>query len=249
MVRGIYTAAMGMLADWFKLDSTANNLANVDTVGYKKDVPTFSAHDERHIYLSLNKRVPIGTLTYSVVVDRVYLDATEGSLQYTGNPLDLAIVGNGYFSVQRNNEVLYTRAGNFKLNAEGFIVNADGFRLLDVNNEPIRFQDGFSIDEEGYVRDQAANVVSRIAVYSFASQQNLRKVGYTLFSPTNESGPAVAAGDFRILSGHVELSNVNAVAELVKMVELQRHFEITQKVVLAEDEMFSKLFSQLATLR
>lgn len=249
MVRGIYTAAMGMLADWFKLDSTANNLANVDTVGYKKDIPTFSVYDERHVYSSLNRKVPIGNLPYSVVVDRVYVDTADGALQYTGNPLDLAIVGNGYFSVQRNNEVLYTRAGNFKLDAEGFIVNADGFRLLDVNNEPIRFEDGFSIDEEGYVRDQAGNVVSRIAVYGFASQQSLRKVGYALFSPTEESGPAVAVEDFRILPGYVELSNVNAVAELVKMVELQRHFEITQKIVLAEDEMLAKLFSQLATLR
>lgn len=249
MVRGIYTAAMGMLNDWFRLDSTANNLANVDTVGYKKDIPTFSAHQERHIYSSLDRRTPIGSLPYSSVVDRVYIDPTGGTLQYTGNFLDLAIEGNGYFAVQRGNEVYYTRAGNFRFDAEGFVVNADGFRLLDENGEPVRFEEGYSVDEQGFVRDNLGNVVSRIGVYSFASERDLRKVGYTLFTPTDDSGPAVAAENFRILTGYVELSNVNALTEMVKMVELQRHFEITQKVVLAEDEMFSKLFSQAASLK
>lgn len=249
MVRAIYTAAMGMLSDAFKLDSTANNLANVDTTGYKKDIPTFSAYQERSVYLSSDRRTPIGTLPYSCVVDRVYVDPSEGALLYTANPLDLAIVGSGYFAVQRQNEVFYTRAGNFKLDPEGYIVNADGLRLLDVNAQPIVFQHGYSIDEEGFVKDGAGNTITRIAVYSFESERNLRKYGYTLFSPTEESGPPVTANNFRILSGHVELSNVNAVTEMVKMIELQRHFEITQKIVLAEDEMFAKLFSQVATLR
>lgn len=249
MVRAVYTAAMGMLSDTFRLDSTANNLANVDTVGYKKDIPVFSAYQERSIYLSNDRRIPIGTLPYSNVVDRVYVDPSEGALQYTANPLDLAIIGSGYFAVQRQDEVFYTRAGNFKLDPEGYIVNAEGLRLLDVNGQPIVFHIGYSIDEEGFVRDNLGNVVTRIAVYNFESERDLRKFGYTLFSPTEESGPPVAAENFRILSGHVELSNVNAVAEMVKMIELQRHFEITQKIVLAEDEMFAKLFSQVATLR
>lgn len=249
MVRAVYTAAMGMLSDTFKLDSTANNLANVDTVGYKKDIPVFSAYQERPIYSSNDRRIPIGTLPYSNVVDRVYIDPSEGTLQYTANPLDLAIIGSGYFAVQRQDEVFYTRAGNFKLDPEGYIIDADGLRLLDVNGQPIVFHVGYTIDEEGFVRDNLGSVVTRIAVYNFESERDLRKFGYTLFLPTEESGPPVAAENFRILSGYVELSNVNAVAEMVKMIELQRHFEITQKIVLAEDEMFAKLFSQVATLR
>lgn len=249
MVRAVYTAAMGMLSDTFKLDSTANNLANVDTIGYKKDIPVFSAYQERSIYSSNDRRIAIGTLPYSNVVDRVYVDPSEGALQYTANPLDLAIIGSGYFAVQRQDEVFYTRAGNFKLDPESYIVNAEGLRLLDVNGQPIVFHIGYSVDEEGFVRDNLGNVVTRIVVYNFESERDLRKFGYTLFSPTEESGPPVAAENFRILSGYVELSNVNAVVEMVKMIELQRHFEITQKIVLAEDEMFAKLFSQVATLR
>lgn len=249
MVRAVYIAAMGMLSDTFKLDSTANNLANVDTVGYKKDIPVFSAYQNRSIYLSSDRRTPIGDLPYSSVVDRVYVDPSEGTLQYTANPLDLAIIGSGYFAVQRQDGVFYTRAGNFKLDPEGYIVNTEGLRLLDVNGQPIFFHPGYSIDEEGFVKDNLGNVVTRIAVYNFESERNLRKFGYTLFSPTEESGPPVAAENFRILSGYVELSNVNAVAEMVKMIELQRHFEVTQKIVLAEDEMFAKLLSQVATLR
>ncbi len=249
MVRGIYTAAMGMLLDVSKIDATANNLANVDSTGYKKDKLAFRAYHEREIYALPNRKQPIGTLVYSVVLDRVYNDVSQGNLQHTGNLLDLAIDGEGFFAVQQDEEIFFTRAGNFKLDAEGYLVNADGLRLLDINGEPIRFQDGFTIDEQGYVRDPANQPVTQIAVYTFDSPRDLRKFGYTLFQQTEESGEPVAAENFRILSGYVELSNVNAVREMVSLIEAQRHFEISQKAVVVQDELLAKLISQVGTLR
>ncbi len=249
MVRGIYTAAMGMLLDVAKVDTTANNLANVETIGYKKDRLAFRAYQDREIYALPNKRNPIGSLTYSAVLDDVYLDTSHGVFQQTDNPLDLAIYSDGYFALQAEDGIYYTRAGNFKVDAEGYIVNTDGLRLLDENNQPIQFLDGYSIDQDGYVKDRFNNVVTRIGVYTFEDQSQLRKIGYTLFEPTIESGQAVAAEDFRILPGYVELSNVNAILEMTKLIEAQRHFEISQKVVVVEDEMLAKLTSQVGSTR
>lgn len=249
MIRGIYTAAMGMLLDMSKVDTTANNLANIETVGYKKDKLIFRAYQDRAIYALPDKRNPIGNLTYSAVVDDVYLDTSQGVIQQTGNLLDLAIDSDGYFALQGESTIYYTRAGNFRLDAEGYVVNPDGLRLLDENSQPVQFQDGYSIDQDGYVKDRLNNIVTRIGVYTFEDSSSLRKIGYTLFEPTDESGEAVAAENFRILPGYVELSNVNALMEMTKLIEAQRHFEISQKVVVVEDEMLAKLMSQVGSLR
>ncbi len=249
LIRGIYTAAMGMLLDVSKIDATANNLANVDSIGYKKDKLAFRAYHEREIYALPNKKQPIGTFVYSAVLDRVYNDVSQGTIQYTGNPLDLAIEGEGFFAVQRGEETFYTRAGNLKLDAEGYLVNADGLRLLDFNGEAIRFEYGYTVDEQGYVRDSLNQPITRIAVYNFESARDLRKFGYTLFQQTEESGQPVAAENFRILTGYVELSNVNAVREMVNLIEAQRHFEISQKAVIVQDELVARLISQVGTLR
>lgn len=249
MIRGIYTAAMGMLLDMSKVDTTANNLANIETVGYKKDKLIFRAYQDRAIYALPDRRHPIGNLTYSAVLDDVYLDTSQGIIQQTGNLLDLAIDSDGYFALQGENATYYTRAGNFRLDAQGYIVNPDGLRLLDENNQPIQFQDGYNIDQDGYVKDRFNNIVTRISVYAFENSSNLRKIGYTLFEPTDESGEAVVAENFRILPGYVELSNVNALMEMTKLIEAQRHFEISQKVVVVEDEMLAKLTSQVGSLR
>ncbi|MEJ5229800.1 MAG: flagellar basal-body rod protein FlgF [Pseudothermotoga sp.] len=249
MIRGIYSAAMGMLLDVAKLDTTANNLANVETIGYKRDRAVFRAYDDRAIYALPSRDKPIGNLTYSAVLDDVHLDTSRGVFQQTSNPLDLAIDSDGYFGLIGQDAVYYTRAGNFKLDSEGYLVNADGLRLMDQDGQPIRFSDGFSIDGDGYVRDRFNNVVTRIALFTFEDPSSLRKVGYTLFEPTEESGEPVAAQDFRILSGYVELSNVNALMEMTRLIEAQRHFEISQKVVVAEDEMLAKLMNQVGTLR
>ncbi|HEY8542816.1 MAG TPA: flagellar hook basal-body protein, partial [Pseudothermotoga sp.] len=204
MIRGIYTAAMGMLLDTSKVDTTANNLANIETVGYKKDKLIFRAYQDRAIYALPNRKHPIGNLTYSAVLDDVYLDTSHGTFLKTDNPLDLAIESDGYFALQGENSVYYTKAGNFKLDAEGYIVNADGLRLLDENGEAIQFLDGYSVDQDGYIKDRFNNIVTRIGVYTFENQSQLRKIGYTLLQPTPQSGEAVAEEDFRILPGYVE---------------------------------------------
>ncbi|HBJ82260.1 MAG: flagellar basal-body rod protein FlgF [Pseudothermotoga sp.] len=249
MLRGIYTAAMGMLLDMSKLDVTANNLANVETVAYKRDKLAFRAYQDRAIYALPDRRQSIGNLTYSAVLDDVFLDSSMGTFMKTDNPMDFAIDGEGFFSLLGEDGVYYSRAGNFKLNEEGYLVNTDGLMVLDENNQPIRFESSYVIDADGYIRDLVGNVITRLGIYNFDDPGELRKIGYTLFQPTEESGQPVVADEFRILSGYVELSNVNAIDEMVNLIEAQRHFEISQKALTVSDETLAKLISQVGSLK
>lgn len=250
-MRGIYTAAMGMLTDVTKLDTVSNNLANVNTNGYRKDLPTFATYAERMIYAKeAQKMKPIGSLEHGVVLERVYNDAEQGVIQESGNNLDFAIEGEGFFALEvPGSGVLYSRAGNFKINPHNQLMNVDGLAVLDENGNYIYLNDGFQVDREGYIKDPTGNIVTRLGIYTFANPSTLQKVGYTLYQPTQESGQPIPAENFRIMQGYIELSNVNAVREMVKMIEAQRHFEFNQRVVTTEDQMLAKLMDQVASLR
>ena len=134
---------MGMLNDMYKLDLISNNLSNVDTVGYKKDVAAFKTYMDRMMFSNasdnpFNNLHPIGVLEGAVVLDEVKPVITQGPLEYTGNPYDIAINGEGFFVVDRNGATLYTRAGNFKRNAEGFLVTGRGDFVLSENGNKIK---------------------------------------------------------------------------------------------------------------
>ncbi len=251
MVRGIYTAAMGMLTDVTKLDTVSNNLANINTTGYRKDLPTFATYAERMIYAKeFQKMRPIGNLEHGVVLDRVYNDVEQGMIQESGNSLDFAIEGEGFFALEiPGSGVFYSRAGNFKINQQNQLVNADGLAVLDENGNYIYLTEDFQVDRGGYIKDPAGNIITRLGIYAFANPSTLQKVGYTLYQPTQESGQPIPAENFRIMQGYIELSNVNAVREMIKMIEAQRHFEFNQRVVVTEDQMLAKLMDQVASLR
>lgn len=249
MTRGIYNAAMGMLIDMAKVDRIANDLANVDTVGYKRDTQAFRAYLRREIYRlearpekKRVERIPIGPLEYAVVLDEVRPDLTQGVLEETKVPYHLAIDGEGFFAVEFNGTVYYTRNGEFEVNEEGYIVTNYGGYLLDENGERISFFDGFVVDLHGFVRDAQGNFVTRIGIYSI---ENPSKFANTLFTGENPS----PSQNFRILQGYVEKSNVDALKAMVELIAAHRHFEIAQKALLTHDEVNNKLINSLATLK
>ena len=255
MIRGMYTAAMGMLNDMALLNQISNDLANVDTPGYRSDRLAFKTFLDRVIY-SLNPdprrgrvmKKPVGVLEGAVVVDEVRPDMSRGALEMTGGPLDLAIDGGGFFAVELNGKVLYTRAGNFKLDGEGYVVTPDGARLLDESGKPVKFSKGYRITEDRWVRDENGNGVARIAVYDFDSPEKLVKYGYTYFMESDESGKPKPV-DVGVRVGYIERSNVNALREMVNMIKALRHFEVAQRVITTSDELLGRLMNSVGTLR
>jgi flagellar basal-body rod protein FlgG len=253
-IRALYSAASGMNALQFKLDTTANNLANSGTTAFKRSRVNFEDVFYQHIKLpglrdNQGQLTPTGiSVGLGTRVASTQIDQTQGSLMNTAQPLDMAIVGEGFFQIQDGSQFLYTRAGNFTVNDNGDLVlaSADRGRLLDPNiNIP---QDALdvTVTEDGFINYRQpnqpnVNQLGPIQLVRFINPQGLLAVGENLYAQTDASGnPNVSQpgldGVGTIRGGFLEASNVEPVRELVDLISTQRNFELNSQVVQAADQ-------------
>ncbi|HEY3269341.1 MAG TPA: flagellar basal-body rod protein FlgF [Armatimonadota bacterium] len=233
MIRGITSAAQGMMAQMAAQDVTANNLANVNTSGFKRDVPAFS------VFLTgADGAAPITQLD-----TQAGCDFAQGSLKQTDDKLNFALEGDGFFSVQTAAGVAYTRDGSFTLSADGALVTGSGDAVLGANG-PIKLAPGsFSVDERGVIT-QNGKAVDTLKVVSFADPQGLRKLGGNLITaPFTQA--TNAATTTKVRQGYLESSNVNSVSEMVSMISGYRAYEASQKAATAQDETLEKLVNEV----
>lgn len=233
MIKGIFTSGSGMQPRMLRLEVLANNLANIDTTGFKKE----------NIFVELLQRKlsteqqPTELAGFDV---RQYTDFSEGSLRQTGNPLDLAIDGQGFFVVETPRGPRYTRNGHFKLANDGTIVNEQGYAVLGAGGR-IQLPDvqkpvegALAITESGDVL-VANQPIGRFRIVQFEDLRELKKEGNSLFvgenvQPRDRNSSAVA-----VRQGYLEESNVEGIAEMIMMVELNRSFETDQKALQYQD--------------
>lgn len=254
MSGGIYVAASGALAYEKRLQIISNNLANANTVGYKMDHGQFQFIDEADLPASFVPDSP--ELNTSAAPDfwfqfNSYTDFTNGSLRNTGNDFDLAIIGKGFFCVQKPDGVHYTRKGDFTLNADGVLVTRNGYPVMGDGGEitvkgttdPQQHKT-FAVDEEGNVSVDGKEV-GRLRIVEFPANDTLRKMGDTLFKPADNSPPPKAAEDFKVSQGFVELSNVDVVKMMTEMIEVLRGYESYQKVIRSADEASAKSINEV----
>lgn len=258
MMRGIYTATTAMKARTHQMNVISNNLANVNTSGYKKDVSIFKSFPEMLIR-RVNDKVHrfqegsrdaypiVGKIGTGVELNEVFTEKSMGNLKNTQNQLDLAIRGKeGFFSIATSDGIRYTRNGSFLLNDKRELVTQQGDFVLGKNGKIKIDSDDFTIDKRGRVySDEGSNLVSQIDIVNFRNIRFLKKQGDSLYKTTEESGEAFEI-DANIESGFLETSNVNAIEEMVKMIEVQRSYEASQKTVVTHDEMTNKLINSMA---
>lgn len=239
MIRGLYTSASGMLAEMVRNDVTSNNLANVNTTGYKKDTAIFKSFPEmliQRIYDNKagepNNAPVIGSLGTGAVVDEVFTNYEQGPLKETSNPFDLAIQGEGYFVVQNANGTFYTRNGSFTLDGQGYLVNSDGAYLMGQNGRiRIGNADNVVVDEAGNVSENG-NRIDTIRTVTIANQNDARKIGDSLFTSQQATNGITGS----IKQKFLEASNVNVVNEMVSMITVMRAYEANQKIISAHDQ-------------
>ncbi|MBW1709101.1 MAG: flagellar basal-body rod protein FlgG [Deltaproteobacteria bacterium] len=253
MMRGLWTAATGMNAQQLNLDVIAHNLANVNTIGFKKSRPEFqdliyqsprAAGTETADGQQIPVGIQIGMGVKPIAVQKLF---TQGDYQQTGQQLDLAIEGNGFFQLLRNGEDVYTRAGAFKLDSTGTIVDAEGNPLQPEFIVPeeavqINIDSGGNITALNASGDELAS--TRITLVRFQNPAGLYAMGKNLFGQTNASGDPVEGnpgeeGYGTIAQGFIEMSNVDVVTEMVNMIVAQRAYEINSKAIQSSDEMLS----------
>ncbi|MEA1914292.1 MAG: flagellar basal-body rod protein FlgG [Campylobacterota bacterium] len=253
MIRGLYTAAAGMNAQQYQIDVTSNNIANVNTTGFKKDRAEF----QDLMYESLNFTAgstsqsttnPTGMdVGLGVRVSGVQKEFLQGNLKLTGNALDMAIEGKGFFQITLpSGEIGYTRNGAFKLDNEGSIVNGNGYKLEPEITIPLNYVD-ISIGQDGIVTatnpvDGTTEQFGQIQTADFINPAGLSPYGEALFMATDTSGDPVigtptqeAFGGIR--QSMIESSNVALVNEMVDLITAQRAYEANSKAITTTDTM------------
>jgi flagellar basal-body rod protein FlgF len=239
-----YIALSQQMALRRQMDVIANNLANVATPSYKADRIMFAE------LVAGQAPYPATGVTRSklsfVNETGMLRDVSDGTMIQTGNSLDLAINGPGYFVVETPAGPRYTRQGGFRLDNDGRIVTSDGYALLDNNDRPLAVRPGESrieITPQGAVSTESGEI-GRIRVVSFDNEQALRKLGSGLYE--TELEPQAANPTTEIRQGMVEGSNVKAVAEVTNMMEIMRRYQSAQKMIDSEHELQRRAIDKLA---
>lgn len=238
MIRGIYTAATGMIAEMNRQNVIANNLANADTVGFKTDNTVSTPFQEILLNAYQKQDVqPIGKLGLGVQVTGDYTDFSDGAIIVTGNETDLAMQGEALFAVETPNGTRYTRAGNFQLDREGYLVTKDGFKVLGENG-PIQVNGDISVSEAGEV-SKGGTSVDKLRI---VSATGMTKEGETLYTAAN----ATPATNYKVIQGSLENSNVNSIRQMIEMISVTRSYDTNQKALTAHDETLEKAVNELA---
>ncbi|MCK9263184.1 MAG: flagellar hook-basal body protein [Deltaproteobacteria bacterium] len=236
MDQGIYTAAAGAIAMEERLAMISNNLANVNTSGFKKDAVVFEdfqrALDTARLAPGQYRTVPV-----DVVVGRQYIDITQGAFQETGSPLDAAIVGEGFFVVAMDSGLRYTKAGSFLVSPEGLLVTPQGHTVQGQGGDITVGTGKVSIDSRGTVIvDGNVADVLQIAVIE---DDALVREGNALFGVRQGYAPEVMDAP-EIRQGCIELANVDPVVEMVGLITTQRAYEAFQKMIKSVEETYTQ---------
>lgn len=243
MPYGLYLSAEGAEAQSKRLEVVANNLANVETVGFKRELAVFQARYSQAIQDGLTSTGDgtIHDVGGGVMVSGTTTDFSMSPLKNTGGTTDVAVKGPGFFVVQKDDHQYLTRAGNFKINDKGGLITQQGYPVLAEGGTPVVIdQDAgpLTITEDGTLR-QGQNAQS-LALAQPRSLGDLVKVGENLFYPLAETQP-VLANDRRVVSGYLEASGVQPTTEMISMIEASRAVEANVNMMQSQDQMLSGL--------
>ncbi|MGL4362134.1 MAG: flagellar basal-body rod protein FlgF [Cellulosilyticaceae bacterium] len=251
MIRGLYTAATGMNAQSKKMDVISNDLANVNTTGYKKEEVIIASFPEV-LVTRLGAHNPLedkkmGSVSLGVKVDEVYTQFKQGSLINTNGMTDLAIEGGGFFVVNTPAGEAYTRDGSFSINAEGNLVTKEGYSVMGKNG-PIALGSSFLqeggdliISENGEISINGG-VVDKLDIAVFEDTRSLTKIEDNLLLSTGVRKEF----DGKVIQGFLEASTVNPVTAMVDMITVSRAYAASQKVIQTHDTILGKAVNEIA---
>ena len=242
MENSLYVALSHQTALVRQLDMVANNMANVNTTGYKQTSPLFTQYLDESMSAD---RPPVDKISYVQDFGTIR-DFSPGALNATGNPLDLAIDGEGFFVIETPDGEQFTRNGHFKIDADGLLVNSDGFPLFSENRTPFFFapnEKEINITRDGMVTTENG-IIGQIRVVGFSSLQKLRETYNGLYTTTTDNQPFDMTPN--IEQGMLEASNVQPVVEMTKMIQLQRAYEAAQRMIEREDARITSAINALS---
>jgi flagellar basal-body rod protein FlgG len=247
MIRGLYTAASSMNVLEKKTNIRSNNLANVNTNGFKKSEGVTASFPEM-----LLSRIEageadqeIGELSTGAYMEQSFKDMSQGAFQRTNNSLDFAVEGEGFFVIETEAGQRFSRDGNFSLNADSELVTQSGNYVLDTEGERIQLipDQDFRVSADGQITFNNGLQGSQIALVNFEDQSELLQEGDNLYQA--QEGAEPVESNAAVAQGYLEASNVKIVEEMAKMIKTTRHYESNQKVISGIDETLSKVINEV----
>jgi flagellar basal-body rod protein FlgF len=255
MLYGLYLSATGVMTNSYRQDVIANNLANAETVGFKKDLALFK---ERLTAAQEMRQSPTWTdplmeaIGGGTLATPTQVDTTQGELEHTGSNLDMAIIGNGYFAVNDRGQQRLTRNGQFMVDNQGHLILANGKQqqVLDPSGKPIvldgTLRDVTSVSQDGVIT-QAGKPVGRIGLFDVPDPSQLSKQGDTLLSYPDPSQVRPSSNSF-VRSEFVEHANVDPATELTQLMETQRQLEANANMIRYQDQTLGELVNTVGKI-
>lgn len=247
MTRGFYNLTSGMLSQTRRLDVVANNMTNLSTSGYKAETYTDITFDTVMLSrIRQHEKDEIGEASSALVPDALYVNYEQGNLEETGLPTDFAIAGDGFFAVQTNAGIQYTRNGGFSVDAEGYLTLPNQGRVLDINGQPIQLSDD-QITADGYGRifNGDGTLAGQIGVYNFADTGALTKGENGMFDAGGQAPEAVST---QVMWQYVENSNVDMMTEMSRMMTAQRALQSAAQVLKLYDGILTKSTTEVGRM-
>lgn len=245
MIMALYKAGTGMQVQSKKMDAVANNIANAGTVGYKADSLLTRSFDDIMFgeYNSSSGDIErsIGGLSPGVHVDTVVTSFKDGSLKETGRDSDLALQGDGFFSISTPDGIFYTRAGCFNVDSNGQLITQEGYTVMGQNGAVFVNSENFTVNEDGYIYSDGV-LVDRLRIVSFEDTSSLQKCGDSLFSSTEQPSDSE---NYKVKQRCLETSNVDANREYINMLEIYRNHESNQRVIRMLDDSLGKAVNDI----
>jgi flagellar basal-body rod protein FlgF len=249
MLYGLYHSAQGAQTQAFRLDVLANNMANASTNAFKRDLALFQSHRPYEVENGGGTEPPgnQNALSGGTTAAEVVTDFSQGSLHRTAGPLDVALRGEGFFQVSDGNRQYLTRNGEFGLNAGGeLIALGSGMRVMSNSGQPITIPSDaktISISRDGTITGQQAdgvqNTIAKLGLVRPATQQQLKKVGNSLYAANGSVAPA--GPELHVQQGYTEASGVNPVGEMLDLIQASRAVEANVNMIKFQDDTLDRL--------
>lgn len=248
MFQGFYNVTSGMLSQSRRLDVVANNMTNVSTTGYKAERYTDSTFQQHVVSRIGNKDksnpTELGEASYMLAPSQLYIDYTQGTLEPTELALNFAISGDGFFAVQTQDGVAYTRSGNFSLDEEGYLCLPPEGRVLDPNGNPIALgTDAITADTTGTLYDLDGAALGQLGVFTFADTAQLTKNPRGLFT-----GGGAQAANVPVQWKMLERSNIDLVQQMTNMITSQRALQSAAQMSKMYDQLMTKASNDIGRL-
>ncbi|MBN1903839.1 MAG: flagellar basal-body rod protein FlgF [Deltaproteobacteria bacterium] len=237
MINGMLESSRGCMKEEFRMDIISSNLSNINVIGFKKDRISFQSILDK---TSMSANAPANVT--------IRPDMEQGDLNGTGNELDIAITGKGFFKISTENGIRYTRKGNFTLDTSGILTTQGGEKVMGKSGPITITGKNISIDRKGNIQTDDG-ILGQLDVVDFENYRGLIKEGKTLFANQTDEPEIDIPTETAISQGYTELSNVNAADEMVNMIHAMRAFESYQKAMRAIDDLNNQAINQVGRLR